>query len=58
MNVACINGLRLAGQKIILLPRNGGHDERWILDVASGQILEFSDGPAKGEARRKILIQI
>lgn len=49
MNVACTNGLRLDGQKVILFPRNGSNVEQWTLDVASGDILEFSDGPTKGE---------
>jgi len=48
MNVACTNGLGLDGQKVILLPRQAGNDERWILDVASGHILEFSEGPTRG----------
>ncbi len=49
MNIACTNGLRLDGQKVILLPRHARTDEKWILDVASGHILEFSGGPTKGE---------
>jgi hypothetical protein len=49
MNVACTNGIRLDGQKVILFPRNGSDEEQWTLDVASGHILEFSDSPAKGE---------
>jgi hypothetical protein len=49
MKVACANGLRLDGQKVILFPRNGNNVEQWTLDVASGHILEFSDGHTKGE---------
>lgn len=49
MNVACTNGLRLNGQKVILFPLNGGDNERWTLDAASGRILEFSERPTKGE---------
>jgi len=30
-------------------PRNGSNDEQWTLDVASGNILEFLGGPAKGK---------
>ena len=48
MNVACTNGLRLDGQKVILFPRNRSHGEQWTLDVASGRILEFSDSQAEG----------
>jgi hypothetical protein len=50
MNVACTNGIRLDGQKVILFPRNGSDYEEWTLDVASGQILEFSESPARGGA--------
>ena len=53
MNVACTNGLRLDGQKVILFPRNGSHDEQWTLDVDSGNILEFLDSPAKSEGAPK-----
>ena len=49
MKVACTNGLRLDGQKVLLFPRNGSNVEQWTLDVVSGDILEFSDGPTKGE---------
>jgi hypothetical protein len=49
MSVACTNGIRLDGQRVILLHQNAGHDEQWILDVASGRILEFPVSPAKGE---------
>jgi hypothetical protein len=49
MNVACVNGLRLDGPKVIVFPRNGSNDEQWTLDVASGNTLEFFDGPAKGK---------
>lgn len=48
MNVACTNGIRLEGQKVVLFPRNGSDYEQWTLDVASGQIIEFSNSPAKG----------
>jgi hypothetical protein len=50
MNVACTNGIRLDGQKVVLFPRNGSDHEQWTLDVASGQILEFSENHAKGGA--------
>jgi hypothetical protein len=49
MNVGCTIGLRLDGAKVIVFLRNGSNDEQWTLDVASGNVLEFLEGPAKGE---------